>query len=293
MIHPRQISLKYRIALTGLLMAGIAWLRFVLPWNAVLPFGYTIPIMFVAWLGYRPLLWGMAGALMTLVVVKYLTQRPALSTAVTTFYTGGSLSGTLLTVLNIFVVAAIADLWMGTHERIELQNAKFAVANIELATREKEIARSNEELQSQTEELERQSEELRVANEELASHEKILQTLLELSRSLTTELSRSETMERICETLGQLINGPGAAAAILEQEGNHLVVRCHHGFGPAGLVTDTLPMPETFGGWCWRGGGWDISRIFRCDPTCSCRSHGKGLLLPLFLPPPYGLEAST
>src|SRR5688572_30916502 len=44
----------------------------------------------------------------------------------------------------------------------------------------------------------RSSEELRLTNEELARREKALQSLLDLSRSLTAGLSQNETMDRIC-----------------------------------------------------------------------------------------------
>src|SRR5262249_49496477 len=103
---------------------------------------------------------------------------------------------------------------------LEKKNAELAALNHEMEQREEEIVRQNEELQSQTEELERQSEELRIANEELANREKMLGQLLELSRSLTTELSRDDTLKRICEALGMLVNGEGTATAFLEKEGD-------------------------------------------------------------------------
>src|SRR5207253_7231682 len=98
---------------------------------------------------------------------------------------------------------------------LEEQNRELEAINEELGQREEEIVRQNEELQSQTEELERQSEELRVTNEELAQRERMLETLLELSRSLHVGLSNDETLTRICETLGQMVNGPNVATAIL------------------------------------------------------------------------------
>src|SRR6185436_4593718 len=109
-----------------------------------------------------------------------------------------------------------------------------------------EISRQNEELLSQTEELERQSEELRVTNEELATRERMLETLLDLSRSLHVGLSENEAVDRICQTLGQLVNGPDTAAAILLSENGNLRVRCHHGFGPGGIQTETIPASKSF-----------------------------------------------
>ncbi|HTL29948.1 MAG TPA: ATP-binding protein, partial [Tepidisphaeraceae bacterium] len=117
--------------------------------------------------------------------------------------------------------------------------------NHELAAREEEVTRQNEELQSQTEELERQSEELRVSNEELARREKMLESLLSLSRSLTTELSISETKDRICKVLTELMDGQAAAAAILERRGDELHVQCSAGCA-GGLKTDRIPYRTSF-----------------------------------------------
>ncbi len=59
-------------------------------------------------------------------------------------------------------------------------------------------------------------------------------------------MKRDHTFDRICETLGQLIDGPGPASAILEKEGNAFVVRCHHGFGPDGVENDSIPADHAF-----------------------------------------------
>lgn len=116
----------------------------------------------------------------------------------------------------------------------------------ELGAREAEIARQNEELLSQTEELERQSEELRVINDELAGRERMLEALLDLSRSLTAELTEDQVMSRVCEALGGLINGRASGAAIVLEQDERAVVRCHEGFGPGGLVSDHMPFDKSF-----------------------------------------------
>src|SRR5439155_19682344 len=98
---------------------------------------------------------------------------------------------------------------------LEEQNRELGAINEELGQREEEIVRQNEELQSQTEELERQGEELRVSNDDLAAREKTLEHLLELSRSLTAELARSDMLTKICEALGVLTSG--LASAVCEK----------------------------------------------------------------------------
>src|SRR5207237_4442783 len=96
-------------------------------------------------------------------------------------------------------------------DRLLEKNTQAEAIKEEIGQREEEIVRQNEELQSQTEELERQGEELRVTNEDLAAREKTLEQLLELSRSLTLELSQPDMLKKICEGLGVLTTGLEAA----------------------------------------------------------------------------------
>src|SRR6185369_3515994 len=130
-------------------------------------------------------------------------------------------------------------------ETLVKSNQDLDAVNQELGQREEEIVRQNEELQSQTEELERQSEELRVVNEELATREKMLEQLLELSRTLTAELRQDEVLTKICEGLEVLTGGP--ASAIFERQGEEMVMLCWHGFGPGGPESKSLPFARSFG----------------------------------------------
>ncbi len=164
-----------------------------------------------------------------------------------------SLLTRILSITAILVVAGIVHFLIGAWEQLDARQSVLEShasdlerANRELRLRESDIASQNEELQSQTEELERQGEELRVANDELAQRERTLETLLGLSRSLGMELSSSETMNRICETLGQLVNGTGTATAILMRAGDDIAVRCHYGFGAEGIVAERFPASESF-----------------------------------------------
>ncbi|HEV2295036.1 MAG TPA: ATP-binding protein [Tepidisphaeraceae bacterium] len=174
------------------------------------------------------------------------------------FLEGGDLRSLVhrsLSALAILAVAGVMHFLIGawrtleTHESLlQARAADLERANRELRLRESDIASQNEELQSQTEELERQSEELRVANDELAQRERTLETLLGLSRSLGMDLSPAETMNRICETLGQLVNGAGTATAILLRsgDGGEMAVRCHYGFGGDGLAAERFAASESF-----------------------------------------------
>jgi signal transduction histidine kinase len=209
------------------------WYRLRQPPGAFMPIGYGVPVILIAAFGNRKLLWTGIAAFLLLSILRFFVNNH--------LYTDG-----VMVAVDLLVISAVLDTWVRTGRALEARNTDLEAANTGLAAREEEIARQNEELQSQTEELERQSEELRVANEELAHREKVLEILLSLSRSLHTELSRDEIMSRICETLGLLINGPGAAAAIIEQGDGRMTVRCHHGFGPKGLQSDSIPPAESF-----------------------------------------------
>ncbi|HWP40544.1 MAG TPA: ATP-binding protein, partial [Tepidisphaeraceae bacterium] len=116
----------------------------------------------------------------------------------------------------------------------------------ELRAREHDIAAQNEELRTQTEEFERQSEELRLANAELSRRQRTLEALLRLSRSLTAELSRAETLDRICQALAEMLNGPGLAVGVKLRQAQQLRLVCHYGFGPAGPRSESIPYERSF-----------------------------------------------
>ncbi|MDB5354579.1 MAG: hypothetical protein JWN24_1032 [Phycisphaerales bacterium] len=233
-------------ALALALVAAMAWLRLGVAGAFALPVGYGVPVVIVTVFRSKRLLWITTLAFILLTVIKFFFLLPKPmpnSPAPNVGYDSGA---GIMVLVDLLLVAGVSHLWIANQEWTEKQNAELEANNAELMAREEEIARQNEELQSQTEELERQREELSVTNEELARRQNTLQILLELSRSLTTDLSRTETMNRICETLGQLVNGPETASAILEQQGDRLEVRCHHGFGPAGPQTESIAIEQSF-----------------------------------------------
>jgi signal transduction histidine kinase len=52
-------------------------------------------------------------------------------------------------------------------------------------------------------------------------------------------------MSKVCDALAQMVNAPSMAAAILEQDGGRLVVRCHAGFGPDGPEQEHMPLAQS------------------------------------------------
>jgi signal transduction histidine kinase len=242
---PPQLAGSIAVGLT-LVTAAIDLMT---PANYLLPILYGVPLVLAATTRSVRFLWVMTAAVIALNFLDYYVgQRATVAEdEPVALVNRGLLTLGVLLLTGLLYLQLNAEKILDDHRSsVEKKNAELAALNQEMEQREEEIVRQNEELQSQTEELERQSEELRIANEELANREKILGQLLELSHSLTTDLNRDETLRRICEALGLLINGEGNATAFLEKDGDRLRVICHHGFGPEGPVAETLPLANSF-----------------------------------------------
>lgn len=232
------------ILLCGLGTVAIATADFLLPPEFIPPIAYCVSVGLAAWTRSRRATW-LVAALSVALTIAGASIGPA--TVYPQIHQYHILFNRALACLAILAVAALVHLWILLINAMQRSRIELQQQNDELAAREEEIARQNEELQSQTEELERQSEELRVANEELGRRERALQSLLDLSRSLTAGLSQNETLSRICNALSHLINHQATASAILVHDGDELHIRCHSGFGPDGLAAARLPFASSFG----------------------------------------------
>jgi signal transduction histidine kinase len=211
---------------------------------------YTFPLLASLWMRDRRYLW-MAAVLMCAMSMIPLAYHhyPADEAHLFRFRVMNRALICFELLMTALVMHVLIRVWVVAERRREEtfeEHRRLEESHEELAAREEEISRQNDELQSQTEELERQSEELRVANDELSRRERMLESLLSLSRALSAELSSDEAMSRICASLGHLINGAALASAILEKDGDDLVIRCHHGFSSAGLKHDRIPYAHSF-----------------------------------------------
>jgi PAS domain S-box-containing protein len=235
----------------ALVVLGSVVLVTVLDWfvpaDIMVPVIYVVPLVLAAWVDDRRFLWGLTAGLVLLNIASYHFGEPVYDPA----HARVALINRWLSGAKIVTVAVVVYFWIGAQRRVEAsrlalerQRDDLEQANQEVTQREEEIVRKNEELQAQAEELERQSEELRLTNEELAVREKMLEQLLDLSRTLTPELTRKETLQRICEALGLLAGG--LPIAVLERQGDELAVVCHYGFGPDGPDPDRLPATAAF-----------------------------------------------
>ncbi len=243
---PDEPPMWVKLAVCAAVIGVMSVVRLVLYDHRVMPIAFGMPLVAFAWLRDRRLLWMTVGIFVAVTVYKY-TFIMSVSDA-----RGPGLSGherfvdTSLVLLDLFVVAAVLHMLIGASNSLQQRHSELLASNTELSAREEEIQRQNEELQSTTEELERQSEELRVANDDLAHRERMLETLLDLARSLHLGLDHDQALSRICETLAQLVNGPSVATAILMEAPEGLQVRCHYGFGAAGIRENVIPRENAF-----------------------------------------------
>ena len=227
-------------------------LRLVLVPTQITPIGYGVPLVAFLWVRNRGWLWVATFAFAVISLVEIFVPLPT-NTAPATLSLRTRVGDMVLVMLDLLVVAGMVHATIGARLDLERRNKDLSNANLELAARKERIARQNEELRSQAADLERQGREMRTGHDELAGRERTLATLLSLSRALGADLSRPHTMRRICQTMGQLLTGGAlpesglvSGAAILEQDGEDFVVRCHHGFGPDGPVADRIRTDHSF-----------------------------------------------
>ncbi|HEX4796330.1 MAG TPA: GAF domain-containing sensor histidine kinase [Humisphaera sp.] len=228
------------------MLALMAWWRIGWAGRFSLPIGYGLMVVLIALFRSRRVLWGSAIGYSALTIYKFFVLHPSTAPTAPFSVNGYDAGAGVLVLVDLWLVTGVAHLWIKTREGLARQNVQLVGVNTDLSIREEEIARQNEELQSQTEELERQSEELRLSNDELAAREKTLQSLLSLSRSLAMETTRDAALSRICQTLGDLLDGQKIGSAVLEFREDQLHVRCHHGFGPEGLAAEAIPKSRSF-----------------------------------------------
>ncbi|HEY8667355.1 MAG TPA: ATP-binding protein, partial [Tepidisphaeraceae bacterium] len=226
--------LAQSLLVAAALVALMAVLRLWWMPEHVLPVAFGLPLLVCIWMRDVRILWGMAAAFFAISAIKFGWLMPQSSADAGIVY---RCIGLGMVLLDILAVSGIVHWLIRLRESLEEKNAELLGHNEQVTERDEEISHQNEELQTQAEELEQQSEELRVTNEELLRREHWLAALLKLSRTLTVKLSRQETLERICQTLAELGNGPIHAAAILERRGDAMHLVCSSGFEPAAEMT--------------------------------------------------------
>jgi signal transduction histidine kinase len=182
---------------------------------------------------------------------------------------GGGVDPMILTtqLTNIWVVVGVVHGWIHSRARLKWQNEQLCriteeleASNEELAAREEEVARQNEELQSQTEELERQTEELQCQTEELEQQaadlhetnlelgrrERGMQTLLDSSRWLRSDMNEGAVVNGVCRAAIQVMGESAAASAVVERAADKVRLRGNAGYGLNGPANSNLEFGRSF-----------------------------------------------
>jgi signal transduction histidine kinase len=224
-------------------------LRFVAFPREFLTLSYALPLLICLWHQDRRLLWAMAMAFTGMAVVKAVN----LGSHAHHFTAWDALMASMQ-IVNVLTVAATVHAVILLNARLREKNVQLADANRELAARAEEISKQNEELQEQAEELAQQNEEiqaqaeefgrqneelnqqseelhaqteeLQLTNAELAEREVMLQTLIECARA---QGSDRDFLDRICQSVVKLCGDGASGAAVVEKNGQHLIVRACFG----------------------------------------------------------------
>jgi signal transduction histidine kinase len=231
------------------MVALMVWLRVVVYPDEVVTLTYGLPLLLCLWHQDRRLLWAMAGAFAALAAFKmfYMLEPTPLR-----------LSQWTMQVVNILIIGGTVHTILELTSRLRAHNAALEVANNELREREVEITRQNEELHAQAEELAQQNEEIQQQSEEIQQQsEEVSQQAEELQAQTEQLQGAHETLRRrervleillgslqscvrdrdipgqMCEPLLELFEGEAAGAAVLERDGEELVVLASAGGAPA------------------------------------------------------------
>jgi K+-sensing histidine kinase KdpD len=188
---PLGLSILFCAVLAGL----VAWLRLKVFEHTSVGIGYALPIVLVGWTRRRGLVWLMCLAFLSMALFKY-----HLNVNTGTTSPQQRVLGFLLLMGDLFIVAAIVDIVLQRERSLELGRH----------------------------ELHRKGQDLKFSNEGLRERQEITDTLLKLSRSLTTGLSR-EAFAAIVSTIHRLLGG-SVAVAMWALHGKDLEVMDHAGF---------------------------------------------------------------
>ncbi len=240
----------------------IGWMRLAVFTERIFPLSAGLPLLLCLWTRDLRLLYGTAGVLSLIHIVKILWIMPGEPQV-----TGSELVMLGVLLLNIWLIAIVIHALLGNMKNIERKNDALAALNLELeagneelAAREEEIARQNEELHNQSEELEQQSEELRqqaeemeqqsadlhALNLELGRREKGLQTLLNSGRWLRGEMNEGIVLSGVCQAALQIMPEDVHVAEVVAEKDGAYTQLGNAGYGLHGMADPDFPFSRSF-----------------------------------------------
>ena len=199
--------LWFSVLLCAEVMVGVmGWLRLGVYGHTSFPIGFGAPIVVAVFTQHRWLVWNMVAIFVAMTLVKFffINVGPQVNPL------SDRLVRMSMVMADTFLVAYIADLLI--RRRFQLMSR-----GQELMARNEEVARQNEELQNRSEEMEQQSDELRVAPTSWPAAGAVSEAMLELSRTITADMTRGamfygrfQAMQRLIPAIsGAVISGPG------------------------------------------------------------------------------------
>jgi signal transduction histidine kinase len=200
----RAVSLSVSAALV------IVWVfvRLVVFDTTMFPLTYLLPLLVCIWSRDRFALWGMAGIFAALHLTKLFLILPDDALTFSELW-----SNATATLANIVIGAFAIDAVIRLRSRLESALTDIHAQAEELRAQSEELAQQNEELSQQAEELSRQTTELSGQGEELASQNEELQSQAEEISALNGAL---EQRERLLETLLDATRSAGSEQAALQ-----------------------------------------------------------------------------
>jgi signal transduction histidine kinase/ActR/RegA family two-component response regulator len=234
----RQPTLLFSTLTVVLATVLFGYTRLVLS-SSVVPLTLVLPLLLCVWSRQRWQLWGMAAAFMVVTTIRafwILPNRPYAHPDSWLYFLNNA--------VNLLLSALAVQAIMAYRDRLEQHSAVISARNEEIESQTEQLAQQNEEIEAQSVELEAQNEDLRQSNERLKSREEILEMLLQSSRAL--ELG-ADVLSEVCRRALGTLGKPADAIALLELEGDKLVLRAQAAANGSPPLPPEWPLASSIG----------------------------------------------
>jgi len=210
----QKLSLAPALLLCFALAAIECWWRLFVYRNSPVGVGYSLPILLVGWTRRRNLLWAACAVFAVMAAVKFTFNH---QTSALPMYK--QVISIIMVMVDLLVITAIVDM----------------------------VVRRESDLFARTEKLHQREQELKMSNEGLLERQQTMDTLLELSRSLSVGQTRDDVTRAIAGTIRQLL-GESTATAIWSRSGDKIEIMGWDGFGDGGPQVVSAAPAGSFAG---------------------------------------------